>query len=106
MFRVQLKGRKMTDLEVDDLVVVAGYLGQIQKINARINRAKGYIVWDLDRNDPSLGSLPHFAQDFQVKRAVIGVNVCDKPKYQHFCGLLHVSDFWLKRLEGTNQGNE
>jgi hypothetical protein len=77
------------------LVIINGKLCEITKADTRLGRARGHDAWEID---PGNGTLPNFCEDFGVKLAVVGVNVCPKPRGQCFCGMPHVSERWHSKL--------
>lgn len=68
-------------------VVVSGRLGRVVRAT-RLGNADGYDV--ATATETYEGHLPHFAPDWCVRSAVVGVNVCAHPRGEHWCGLLHV----------------
>ena len=72
----------------DTLVIVAGHLGRVA-CSMPLGNAPGYNV-ATPRETSRDGYAPHFAPDWCVEVAELGVNVCWKRRGQCFCGLVHI----------------
>lgn len=68
-------------------VVASGRLGRIVR-SKTMNGAPGYDVQTAIEERDGYGL--HFYADWCVQVAELGVNVCRQPRFQHYCGLLHV----------------
>jgi hypothetical protein len=79
-------------------VVASGRLGQTVRARS-MNGAPGYDVQAIAESGE--GTAPHFAPDWCVAVAELGVNVCRHPRGSHWCGLLHVAADALARLEAA-----
>lgn len=69
------------------LVVINGRLGRIVKATRR-GPVDGYSVSTAVESRE--GTAPHFAQAHLVQPAVLGVNVCRRPRGECWCGLVHI----------------
>lgn len=78
----------MIGLKPGTPVIVARRLGEVVR-PARLGPAHGYDV--LTAPEPHEGHAPHWAPDWVVKVAQVGVNVCAKPSGACWCGLVHVT---------------
>ena len=79
------------------LVIVARNLGRVVR-STRRGRAPGYDV-STPRETSLDGYAPHFAPDWCVQVAELGVNVCRQPRGQCFCGLVHIHNpEWLAEV--------
>jgi hypothetical protein len=78
-------------LQPRTIVVVPGCrLGEIMNRATR-GRARGYAVAGYDDPDTTRGYLPHFMDFGSVRPAVVGVNVCPRPRGQCTCALVHAT---------------
>lgn len=79
-------------------VITAGQLGTIVRTSRR-GGAEGYDVQPYYPG-PGDGWLPHFAEDWCIRPAVVGQTVCQHPRGTHWCGMVHVDSqvlAWLPR---------
>lgn len=87
----------MAKLAPGTIVVTAtGGLGRIVRAIRR-NGAPGYDVSTPD--SPYTRFWPDWTADHAA--AVIGITVCDKPRFEHHCGLTHVTAAELATLPRT-----
>lgn len=86
--------------KVGDLVLTGSHLTSIQRVG-KLHRAEG--AWHFMRSDMGgWGPHLHFAQDWTIKYAELGVTVCRHPRFTagHSCGLTHLPAAELAQLTG------